>query len=128
MSSDSMSKIKRIVESQARIPRIIVIKDQHGIEQEYEVLEESEEEEDGSVANLSVSRGGNEHNLRINSKGQPVPQEEGQSTRRRVLIEGDGNLGDESFYIEEIIEESEEESDEMDNFGIGASVSGMSGQ
>ena len=27
MSSDSMSKIKRIVESQARIPRIIVIKD-----------------------------------------------------------------------------------------------------
>ena len=41
------------------------------------------------------------------------------SSRRRVLIEGDGNLGDESFYIEEIIEESEEESDEMDNFGIG---------
>ncbi len=29
----------------------------------------------------------------------------------------DGDLaGDESFYIEEIIEESEEESDEMDNY------------
>lgn len=45
-----------------------------------------------------------------------------------MLIEGDGNLGDESFYIEEIIEESEEESDEMDNFGVGASASGLSNQ
>ena len=125
MSNDSMSKIKRIVESQAKIPRIIIIKDAQGIEQEYEVLEESEEEEDvlsGGLANISISRSGTniEQNLKIVNKGQPAAQmEDGMSSRRRVLIEGDGNLGDESFYIEEIIEESEEESDEMDNFGIG---------
>lgn len=32
MSNDSMDKIRRIVESQAKIPRIIVIKDAQGIE------------------------------------------------------------------------------------------------
>lgn len=32
------------------------------------------------------------------------------SHRRRVMIDGD-DIGDESFYIEEIIEESEEESE-----------------
>ena len=89
------------------------------------MLEESEEEEDvlsGGQANISISRSGTniEQNLKIVNKGQPAAQmEDGMSSRRRVLIEGDGNLGDESFYIEEIIEESEEESDEMDNFGIG---------
>lgn len=113
-----MAKIKKIVESQARIPRIIVIKDQSGAEQEYEVLEESEEEEDisGSV-NLSVSRtDGQDRNLKVLNKGERGQGEQQLSTRRRVLIEGE-DMGDESFYIEEIIEESEEESDEMDNFG-----------
>lgn len=112
-----MAKIKKIVESQARIPRIIVIKDQHGMEQEYEVLEESEEEEDisGSV-NLSVSHiDGQDRNLKVLNKGERQGDQQ-LSTRRRVLIEGE-DMGDESFYIEEIIEESEEESDEMDNFG-----------
>lgn len=47
------------------------------------------------------------------------------SSRRRVLIEGE-NL-DESFYIEEIIEESEEESDDMDNFGRDESQSNFAG-
>ena len=122
VSSDSMQKIRKIVESQAKIPRIIVIKDQHGIEQEYEVLEESEEEDDladGSI-NLSVSLGRDTKNLKVTSKGRTTGTDE-LSSRRRVLIDGD-DMGDESFYIEEIIEESEEESDEMDNFGrsIGA--------
>ena len=64
-----MSKIRRIVESQAKIPRIIIIKDAHGVEQEYEVLEESEEEDDAaSVTNLSISRGGDQ-NYRVVSKG-----------------------------------------------------------
>ncbi len=58
LSSDSMQKIKRIVESQARIPRIIVIKDQHGIEQEYEVLEESEEEENSVNLSVNLRSGG----------------------------------------------------------------------
>ena len=111
MSQDSMQKIKQIVESQARIPRIIVIKDQYGMEQEYEVLEESEEEE-GSI-NLSVSRRDGEKHLKVLNKGERMDGADNLSTRRRVQIDGD-NLGDESFYIEEIIEESEEESDEMD--------------
>ena len=51
-----MQKIRRIVESQAKIPRIIIIKDQYGVEQEYEVLEESEEEENS--VQLSMSRDG----------------------------------------------------------------------
>ena len=106
-----MQKIKQIVESQARIPRIIVIKDQYGMEQEYEVLEESEEEE-GSI-NLSVSRQEGEKHLKVLNKGERLDGADNMSTRRRVQIDGD-NLGDESFYIEEIIEESEEESDEMD--------------
>ena len=56
--------------------------------------------------------------------------EEAKSSRRRVPVQIDGDdQGDESFYIEEIIEESEEESDEMDNFGIGQSAaSGLSAQ
>ena len=111
MSQDSMQKIKQIVESQARIPRIIVIKDQYGMEQEYEVLEESEEEE-GSI-NLSVSRREGEKHLKVLNKGERMEGADNLSTRRRVQIDGD-NMGDESFYIEEIIEESEEESDEMD--------------
>ena len=117
ISNDTCSKLKRIVESQPRIPRIIIIKDSFGVEQEYEVLEESEEEEDieGSI-NMSVSRhDGQDQSLKFVNKGQPGEQ---LSTRRRVLIEGE-NMGDESFYIEEIIEESEEESDEMDDIGRG---------
>lgn len=110
MSSDSMDKIRRIVESQAKIPRIIVIKDIHGVEQEYEVLEESEEEEDGVSVNLSIlGPGGDEKNLKVFNRG--MPNGGGESMRRRVLIDGE-TLGDESFYIEEIIEESEEETDE----------------
>lgn len=107
-SSDSMQKIKRIVESQNKIPRIIIIKDQFGVEQEYEVLEESEEEEN-SVA-LSISGlDGLERSIRVTNKG--ASSKENLSSRRRIQIEGQG-FDDESFYIEEIIEESEEESDE----------------
>lgn len=92
-----------------------MIKDQQGVEQEYEVLEESEEEEN-SVSNLnfSVLKGEKEQNFKIKNNG--VRDGEQISTRRRVMIDGEG-MDDESFYIEEIIEESEEESDEMDNYG-----------
>ena len=70
MSSDSMDKIRRIVESQSKIPRIIVIKDAQGIEQEYEVLEESEEEEDATSVNMSVlGPNGDEKNIKVFSKG-----------------------------------------------------------
>ena len=83
------------------------------MEQEYEVLEESEEEEN-SVSNLnfSVLKGEKEQNFKVKNNG--VRDGEQISTRRRVMIDGEG-MDDESFYIEEIIEESEEESDEMDN-------------
>lgn len=84
------------------------------MEQEYEVLEESEEEEN-SVSNLnfSVLKGEKEQNFKVKNNG--VRDGEQISTRRRVMIDGEG-MDDESFYIEEIIEESEEESDEMDNY------------
>jgi len=84
------------------------------VEQEYEVLEESEEEEN-SVSNLnfSVLKGEKEQNFKVKNNG--VRDGEQISTRRRVMIDGEG-MDDESFYIEEIIEESEEESDEMDNY------------
>ena len=112
-----MAKIKRIVESQAKIPRIIIIKDQYGVEQEYEVLEESEEEENS--VQLSISRDGEglmgDRSFKVINKGIREENKDGMPStqRRRVMIDGD-DIGDESFYIEEIIEESEEESDDLD--------------
>ena len=71
------------------------------------MLEESEEEDS---VNLSVSMRDGEKGLHVRKgSGQG-----GESTRRRVMIDG-SQIGDESFYIEEIIEESEEESDEDDH-------------
>lgn len=76
------------------------------------MLEESEEEEDGLSVSMSVlGPGGDERSIKVTNKGQSMGGD--QSTRRRVLIDGD-QFGDESFYIEEIIEESEEETDEDD--------------
>ena len=83
------------------------------MEQEYEVLEESEEEDDGVSVGDSISRlNAADKSLKVINKGQPAVPAEEMSSRRRVMIEGD-DMGDESFYIEEIIEESEEESDEV---------------
>lgn len=74
-------------------------------------MEESEEEdEDGTSINMSVIGPGSDgKSLKVINKGRSMGGGD-ESTRRRVLIDGD-QFGDESFYIEEIIEESEEESD-----------------
>ena len=61
-----MSKLRQIVESQQKIPKIIIIKDEYGVEQEYEVLEESEEE---NSIDLSVSRKEGELSLRVVKRG-----------------------------------------------------------
>ena len=116
---DELQKIRQIVESQQKIPKIIIIKDEYGIEQEYEVLEESEEE--GSI-DLSVNRKEGDMSLRIKHNGphsrrtdESYTDDEGQHHKRmqRVVIEG--NAEESVEYYEEVIEESEEESDAMDN-------------
>ena len=70
-----MQKIKRIVESQARIPKIIVIKDQHGNEQEYEVLEESEEEENSVNLSVNLRSGDGDRNIKVKNNGLRDNQE-----------------------------------------------------
>ena len=116
---DEMSKLRQIVESQQKIPKIIIIKDEYGVEQEYEVLEESEEEKS---IDLSVSRKEGQMSLRVVKRGphsretdQSFTDDEGRHHKRveRIFIEG--NAEESVEYYEEVIEESEEESDAMDN-------------
>lgn len=88
------------------------------------MLEESEEEEDS--VRMSVSRDG-DRSLKIVNKGIREPgvlDGLSSSQRRRVVVDGEG-LGDESFFIEEIIEESEEESDDQDYNGINQNLSNL---
>lgn len=68
ISQDEIQKIKQIVESRPKIPRVIIIRDQNGIEQEYEVFEESEEE---SSVNMSAVRSDGElRSLRVIKRGE----------------------------------------------------------
>jgi len=93
-----LEKLRNLVENNQPIPKIIVIKDENGVEQEYEVLEESEEEDSNLSLRLRESRGS-----------------DSGSRRSGVKIKKNGLDTDQSIeYYEEIIEESEEESDSQD--------------
>ena len=92
------------------------------MEQEYEVFEESEEE---SSVNMSAVRSDGElRSLRVIKRGeiQNVEHSGGLSedlsssarNRKRVMVDIESAI-EESFYIEEVIEESEEESDSLDD-------------
>ena len=83
------------------------------------MLEESEEE---NSIDLSVSRKDGDMSLRVIKRGphsrrtdESYTDDEGQHHKRmqRVVIEG--NAEESVEYYEEVIEESEEESDAMDN-------------
>ena len=103
---------------------MIVIKDAKGVEQQYEVFEESEEEASVTVSvdrQLIYGEDGTVNlNVRKSTRGEGEDSQV-TSNRKRVMIEGD-NFDNESFFIEEIIEESEEETDEEEGFSLPQSV------
>ena len=122
MSQEEIQKIKQIVESRPKIPRVIIIRDQNGIEQEYEVFEESEEESsvnmsavrsDGELRSLRVIKRGEIQNFE-HSGGLSEDLSSSARKRKRVMVDIESAI-EESFYIEEVIEESEEESDSLDD-------------
>lgn len=97
-----------MVEKNQPIPKVIIIKDEQGLDQEYEVLEESEEEESSQdLRGIDLSQFRPSESPHSNINLRPLSSAKGQIK----IATAQDNIEEESYeYYEECIEESEEES------------------
>lgn len=106
-----LQRLQQLLESNQVIPEVIILKDEFGVPQEYEVLVESEEFDTSYLGSSQGSQTRRSVKLKLRKSHESIVDSEGNRQKIKVVSEFDIPSDASCEYYEEVIEESEEESD-----------------
>lgn len=114
ITNRELKRLQELVENNKAIPEIIILKDEYGVEQEYEVLVESEEFNTSYLGSSQGTETKRSVKLRLRKSHESLTDSEGVHRRVKIVSEYEIPSNASCEYFEEVIEESEEESDFQD--------------